>query len=150
MHLPITHLLLFLLTSLSIMAFPTCYILFLYILFFWCLKPPLPPLPLSVSLAGWPSRELGLTFQLHFDLWPCCCRLLHLGHNSTCHSPTFHPLCSASHPPITILPQLPHPSFVSHIPELCGLFQERTHSTFGGEWWKEGETERSLYSQIKF
>lgn len=62
------------------------------------------PPSLSISLTGWASWELRLTFQLHFDLWPCCCGLLHLGHNSTCHSPTFHPLCSASHPPITTLP----------------------------------------------
>lgn len=31
--------------------------------------PPPPP-----SLGGWVSHELRLTFQLHFDPWPCCCR----------------------------------------------------------------------------
>lgn len=98
------------------------------------------PSPLSISLSGWASWELRLTFQLHFDLWPCCCGLLHLGHNSTCHSPTFHPLCSASHPPITTLP------FSSSLFPLSGTYQgyigysQSTHTlfTFSGERWKKG------------
>lgn len=100
--------------------------------------------PLSVSLTGWASWELRLTFQLHFDLWPCCCRLLHLGHNSTCHSLTFHPLCSASHPAITTLP------FFSSVSPLSGTYQgyrgysEGKHSLHSVQRWKKGETERVL------
>lgn len=113
---------------------PLCAFLFLHL--FLCL-------PLSVPLTGWASWELRLTFQLHIDLRPCCCRLLHLGHNSTCHSPTFHLLFSASHPRITtlVLFPLPTPSFVSHIPRLYRRVHSLTHSTFSGKRCKEGDSD---------
>lgn len=120
-------------------SFPSC--TFLYLSYF--LEPLALSGPfLSIFLAGWASWELRLTSQLHFDLWPCCCRLLHLGHNSTCHSPTFHPLCSVSHPPITTLV-----SFVRHIPGLYRLFSKHTHSLHSAERDGGEKTESAIVEQ---
>lgn len=92
--------------------------------FFQWAHHSLTPLPF-LSLTGWASGDFGLTFQLHFDLWPCCCKLLHLSHNSICFSLTSHPLSSASHPLFTTLSVFSL-SFVRHIPWLYRLLSECT------------------------
>lgn len=130
----------------SCLHFTSCTFLFLQ-LFPWAYCSLWSPL--SVSLTGWASWELRLTFQLHFDLWPCCCRLLHLGHNSTCHSLTFHPLCSASYPAITTLPFFSSPSPLSATYQGYGGYSGGKHTPYiqcrDGRRGKQRES----YSQVK-
>lgn len=107
------------------------------------LKPVTSDTPSHLlSLGGWLSHELRLTFQLHFDPWPCCCRLF--SPNPTCHSLTWRPLYTASHPPIFALLVLSSRSLLSVTYQGYTAYFQSTHTKFNGKRWKDVLTESFL------
>lgn len=106
------------------------------------LKPVTSDTPSHLlSLGGWLSHELRLTFQLHFDPRPCCCRLFRPQY----HLPLWLSVLSALHPALPSSPctSSPH-TLLSVTYQGYTAYFHSTHTTFNGKRWKNTLTESFL------